>query len=202
MYRILLFVTFFSMLHWTTEPVSKKLLLVYACTDSNQILQMERIRALQQLAKENNFTLDTALIGSQFSEKNLKKYDALVFINSVNQILNNYQRNQLERYMQAGGGLLQISLPPPSDTDWPWYTRLQEAGLKAQYVKSFQVADKKQLKYWHTAFDGGLYSQITLTSNNQPFPDSDWFEFLPQELDYVTTHPPLDYRKVITRKVP
>jgi hypothetical protein len=200
MYRILLVLTFFCLLHPVSVP--KKLLLVYAPNELNPALHTERIQALQQLAKANNFTLDTARLGSQFSERNLKKYDALVFINPANELLNDQQRHELERYIQAGGGLLQISLPSPAETDWPWYTRLQEAGLKAQYVKSFQVPDKDQLRYWRTAFDGGFYSQITLTNEKQSFPDSDWFEFLPAELDYVTNHPSLDYKKATTPKIP
>ena len=202
MYRILLFLAFFSALQRTTESVPKKLLLVYAPNTSTPTLPTKHIQALQKLAKENNFTLDTARISSPFSEKNLKKYAALVFINPANTLLHYQQRPELERYMQAGGGLLQISLPPPAETDWPWYTRLQEAGLKAQYVKSFQVPDKNQLKYWHTPFDGGFYSQVTLTDEKQAFPDSDWFEFLPSELDYITNHPPLDYKKATTQKTP
>ncbi|RDC64951.1 ThuA domain-containing protein [Adhaeribacter pallidiroseus] len=202
MYRILLFLTFFSVLQWKPAPIPKKVLLVYDQTFSNQIPHIDRIQAIQKLAKENNFILDTIRINAKFSEKYLKKYAALIFINPINEHLNYQQRNQLERYLQAGGGLLQISLPPASDSDWPWYTRLQEAGLKAQYVKSFQVADKDQLKYWRTAFDGGLYSQITLTNNSQSFPDSNWFEFLPDELDFVTNHPPLNYQKATLQEIP
>lgn len=202
MYRILLALTFFSVLQWTMEPVAKKLLLVYNPNASNPTLQIEYIQALQKLAKENNFILDTARINAPFSEKNLKKYAALVFLQPASDLLNHRQRSELERYMQAGGGLLQISLPPPTEADWPWYTRLQEAGLKAQYVKSFQVPDKDQLRYWRTAFDGGFYSQITLTSEKQVFPDSDWFAFLPAELHYVTNHPSLDYKKATTQKIP
>ncbi len=202
MYRILIFLAFFSFLQTVSEPVPKKLLLVYTKNDSNPTLQARRIQVLKQLAKENSFLLDTIRVNHKFSEQYLKKYDALIFINAAPELLNYRQRHELERYIQAGGGLLQISLPLPSDTDWPWYTRLQEAGLKAQYVKSFQVPDKKQLKYWRTAFEGGYYSQITLINEKQSFPDSDWFEFLPQELDYVTNHPPLAYRKASAQKIP
>ncbi len=200
MYRILLCLFFLSVLQLVPGP--KKLLLVYAPNELNPTLQTKHIQALQQLAKENNFTLNTARIGSPFTEKNLKKYDALVFLNPANELLNTHQRPDLERYIQAGGGLLQISLSPPPDTNWPWYTRLQEAGLKAKYVKSFQVPDKDQLRYWHTAFDGGFYSQITLTDEKQSFLDSDWFEFLPDELNYVTNHPPLNYRQATTPNIP
>ncbi|PSR54764.1 hypothetical protein AHMF7605_15250 [Adhaeribacter arboris] len=202
MYRILIFLSFFSLLQTVTKPAPKKLLLVYAKNESDPTLSIARIQALQKVAKENKYTLDTTQINAKFSEQYLKKYSALVFINPANRLLNYRQRTELERYIQAGGGLLQISLPPPSETDWPWYTRLQEAGLKVQYVKSFQVPDKNQLKYWRTPFDGGFYSQITLTDEKQSFPDSEWFELLPDEWSYITNHPELDYRKATTKKVP
>jgi len=188
MYRILLVLSFFTFLRLGPVQAPKKLLLFYAKNRAEPSLFAERIQALERLARENNFVLDTARIGSKFSESNLQKYEALIFLNPAPELLDNRQRGELERYIQAGGGLLQISMPPATEPHWPWYTRLQEAGLKAQYVKNFQVEDKSQLKYWRTTFDGGFYSQITLSSDKQSFQDSDWFQNLPDELTFLTYH--------------
>lgn len=183
MHRLLLYLFFpaiFSFF-WPGSPVPapKKLLLIYSAPPADRALLAERINALKQLAAANNFTLDTTQPGRTFAERKSGKYDALVFINPAAEVLNFRQRSELERYVQAGGGFLQITPPPAAVFDWPWYTKLQEAGLKAQYVKSFQVNDKTQLRHWRTAFDGGVYSQLTLTDEKQPFSDSELAAALP-----------------------
>lgn len=184
------------------QPEHKKLLLVYAGNKVDRTLATDRFKSLQELANENNFTLDSVRLGSGITERKLQKYDALIFIIPLNEISDIRQRHTLERYVQAGGGLLQISPPPAPESDWLWYIRLQEAGLKAQYVKSFQVADKDQLKHWHTAFDGGLFSQLTLQHTNQLIKDSDIYSMLPDEIRYITNHPALDYKRVTTVETP
>src|ERR1700750_2313811 len=53
-----------------------------------------------KLGKENHFVVDTTSDSTKITESNLKKYAALVFLNTTGRLLNNYQQADLQRYIQ------------------------------------------------------------------------------------------------------
>ncbi|RYE16168.1 MAG: ThuA domain-containing protein, partial [Sphingobacteriales bacterium] len=57
------------------------------------------IKAIMQLAAENNFDVDTTTNAELFTEDVLKKYSAVIFLNTTGDVLNNYQEADFERYI-------------------------------------------------------------------------------------------------------
>jgi cytochrome c len=57
-------------------------------------------------------------------EDNLKKFDAVVFLNTTGDILNPIQQADFERYIQAGGGFVGIHAAADCEYEWPWYNKL------------------------------------------------------------------------------
>src|SRR5918998_4767892 len=85
------------------------------------------IAALRKLAQENGFTVEATEDAAAFSEKNLRRFNAVVFLSTTGDVLNPRQQDAFERYIQAGGGWVGIHSATDTEYDWPWYGRLAGA---------------------------------------------------------------------------
>jgi cytochrome c len=83
--------------------------------------------ALAKMAKEKGFAVSFTEDASQFTELNLRRFNAVVFLNTTGDVLNNEQQNVFERYIQAGGGYVGIHAATDTEYEWPWYGRLAGA---------------------------------------------------------------------------
>jgi cytochrome c len=83
--------------------------------------------ALGKMAKDKGFSVSFTEDSEQFKEVNLKKFNAVVFLNTTGDILNNDQQNAFERYIQAGGGYVGIHAATDTEYEWPWYNQLAGA---------------------------------------------------------------------------
>jgi cytochrome c len=82
------------------------------------------IAAIQKLGKENGFEVDTTKDAGMFTDNQLKKYSAVVFLSTTKNVLNADQQVAFERYIQAGGGYAGIHAAADTEYEWPWYNRL------------------------------------------------------------------------------
>lgn len=82
------------------------------------------VPAIIKLGAEHNFTVDTTSDANYIKESNLSKYAAVVFLNTTGPLLTAEGRNDMERYMQAGGGFVGIHAAADAEYDWHWYGRL------------------------------------------------------------------------------
>lgn len=82
------------------------------------------IEAIQKLAAENKFAVDTTTNSALFTLDNLKKYSAVIFLNTSGTLLNEEQKKNFERYVQAGGGFVGVHGAAASEYEWKWYGRL------------------------------------------------------------------------------
>ena len=80
--------------------------------------------ALSELGKTNGFRVDTTDDASVFTESQLKRYRAVVFLNTTGNVLNGDQQVAFERYIQAGGGFVGIHAAADTEYGWPWYNKL------------------------------------------------------------------------------
>ena len=80
------------------------------------------VTAIKKLGAENHFGVDVSEQPADFTDANLKKYKALIFDNTNNEILENEgQKAALQRYLKAGGGFVGIHSASGSMRDWPWF---------------------------------------------------------------------------------
>ncbi|MGV3640556.1 MAG: ThuA domain-containing protein [Adhaeribacter sp.] len=82
------------------------------------------LAALQKLGQDNNFRVDTTKNAAYFTEDSLKNYQAVVFLSTTMNVLNDRQQVAFERYIQAGGGFAGIHAAADTEYDWPWYNKL------------------------------------------------------------------------------
>lgn len=84
----------------------------------------EGIAAIQKLGSENNFDVDTTTDPQMFNDSTLKKYSAVIFLNTTGDVLDYRQEAAFERYIQAGGGFVGVHSATDTEYDWGWYGRL------------------------------------------------------------------------------
>ncbi|HUC39931.1 MAG TPA: ThuA domain-containing protein [Gemmatimonadales bacterium] len=85
------------------------------------------IAAIRKLGQENGFAVDATEDASAFTQKNLARYSAVVFLSTTGDVLNPAQQDVFERYIQAGGGYVGVHSATDTEYDWPWYGRLAGA---------------------------------------------------------------------------
>jgi len=89
------------------------------------------IAALRKLCYENGIAMDTSEEGADFNAQNLKRYAAVVFLNTTGDVLNPNQETDFERYIQAGGGYMGVHSATDTEYGWHWY-----GGLAGAYFSS------------------------------------------------------------------
>lgn len=89
------------------------------------------IAAIQKLGAENGFQVDTTKDASWFTADNLKKYRAIVFLSTTQDVLNDEQQSAMEKYIQDGGGFVGVHAAADTEYAWPWYNKLVGAYFKS-----------------------------------------------------------------------
>ena len=110
------------------------------------------VQAIFKLGSENNFDVDSSSDAALFQEDSLKKYSAVIFLNTTGNLLNQYQRNDFERYIQAGGGYAGVHAATDANYDWGWYGRLAGGyfnGHPEQQEATIKVADSTDMSTKH-----------------------------------------------------
>jgi cytochrome c len=89
------------------------------------------IKAIEKIGAEANFAVVASEDGSLFSDASLAAFQAVIFLNTTGDILDQEQQVALERYIQAGGGFVGIHAAAdtewkrvPGGSYWAWYQRL------------------------------------------------------------------------------
>lgn len=82
------------------------------------------LAAIQKLGQQHHFQVDTTEDAAQFTEENLKRYQAVIFLNTTGDVLNGEQQNDFERFIQAGGGFVGVHAAADTEYNWAWYGKL------------------------------------------------------------------------------
>jgi len=85
------------------------------------------ITAIRLLGKQNGFDADTTTNAAQFTYRNLKKYDAVIFLNTTGDVLNEAQQLEFQKYIRSGKGFVGVHAATDTEFDWPWYGQLAGA---------------------------------------------------------------------------
>ncbi len=108
--------------------------------------------AMLKMGNENNWKVDTTEDATAFREENLKKYAAVIFLNTTENILNYHQETSFERYLQAGGGFVGIHAATDTEYDWIWYSKLVGAQFESHpeiQAAKLNVVDNDHLSTKH-----------------------------------------------------
>lgn len=120
-------------------------LLLAGCSGSRRVVEMEGrfqvlvfsktngyrhdvipdgIAAIQRLGEEHNFKVEATEDSTVFTLESLSRYDAVIFLNTSGDILNEEQQQAFEHFIRAGGGFAGIHGATATEYEWPWYGEL------------------------------------------------------------------------------
>lgn len=108
--------------------------------------------AIQKLGAENKFGVDTTTDSEKFNLENLKKYKAVIFLNTTGDVLNDSQQDAFEKYIKGGGGFMGIHAATDCEYDWPWYGNLVGAYFgyhPTQQVATLNIVDQNNIATKH-----------------------------------------------------
>lgn len=84
----------------------------------------DAIVALRKLAAEKAVTADFSEDAAVFTDASLARYNAIVFLLTSGDILNDEQQAAFERYIRAGGGYAGVHSATDTEYKWSWYGKL------------------------------------------------------------------------------
>ncbi|MDV6011313.1 ThuA domain-containing protein [Haloechinothrix sp. LS1_15] len=177
------------------------------------------IAAIEELGAEHGFGVDATEDPEVFSQRQLRDYAAVIFLNTTGTVLDTEgQRGALESYIRAGGGYVGVHSASDTEYEWPFYERLVGAYFHTHPVQQFARFDNEvpdhpatgHLPERFTVFDE-FYSfrhnprpdvRVLLTIDERtylPFPNTSHLpfdadgefneDFLPGESGYMGDHP-------------
>jgi type 1 glutamine amidotransferase len=82
------------------------------------------IEAIKELGRQNNFIVDATEDSTAFTDENLGQYKAIVFLSTTGDVLNDAQKQSMEKYIHGGGGYVGIHSASDTEYHWPWYEKL------------------------------------------------------------------------------
>jgi cytochrome c len=90
------------------------------------------IAAFEKMAKEQQFSVVATEDAAVFTDAELSQFNAIVFLNTTLNVLDENQELAMERYIQAGGGFVGIHAAADTEWegDWFWYRNLVGAVFK------------------------------------------------------------------------
>jgi PKD repeat protein len=107
------------------DPAARFNVLVFSKTAAFRHSNIdEGITAIRLLGDQQNFTVDAIEDASLFTDAFLSRYDAVVWLSTTGDVLNDAQQAAFERYIQAGGGYVGVHSAADTEYTWPWYGQM------------------------------------------------------------------------------
>lgn len=85
---------------------------------------MAAMNAIRDAAAQRHIEVDTTTDVQYLSEDSLQRYGAVVFIHLPPDALDTKHQNDVERFFQAGGGMVSIHTSACTPYQWPWFNEL------------------------------------------------------------------------------
>ncbi|MEU6489170.1 ThuA domain-containing protein [Streptomyces sp. NPDC046984] len=98
------------------------------------------VAAVQQLGETSGFAVDATEDAGAFTSKNLKRYDAVVFLSTTGDVLDSTQQSAFEGYIRHGGAYVGIHAAADTEYDWEFY-----GGLAGAYFQSHPAIQQAEV---------------------------------------------------------
>ncbi|MGZ5190451.1 MAG: ThuA domain-containing protein [Flavisolibacter sp.] len=79
------------------------------------------IAAIKKIGEQEGFIVDTTRDSTKFTKDNLKKYAAIIFLNTTGNVLGTAEEKEFENYIKKGGGFVGIHSATDTEYGWEWY---------------------------------------------------------------------------------
>ncbi|HYG39577.1 MAG TPA: PQQ-dependent sugar dehydrogenase [Cytophagales bacterium] len=179
---VIIFIGIIGITSFSFQNSSKKIL-VYDAAQNNENDYLDLVKKAA-----SDLKLEVEVVGEIefFKEESLKNYAGIVCLSAPFESLDYVQQNDLERYVQAGGGLVILAAAADSIVNWPWYNKL---------VKDWATAKSPVEK----EYDGGSFYFANLGTGTTPKSAQ---KTISKGLKFTAGKADLNYNKATTHKVP
>ncbi|MEM6841985.1 MAG: PQQ-dependent sugar dehydrogenase [Bacteroidota bacterium] len=172
------------------------------------------ISILQQLGESHNFKVDTTSLFNQVTEEQLQQYSAVLLLGFPTDTLSVRVQTNIERLVQAGGGLVAINAPIQAKYTWPWYENVlksqpeiienpeyQQTPVELTSVsnKSESASGSKQIK---RPYDGGQFFYLGGQSVSTGLESDKLQAQIAEGIEYAIGENSLDYEEARSLPVP
>jgi cytochrome c len=89
------------------------------------------LQTIRELGARHGFAVDATEDASAFSNVNLARYEAVVFLMTTGDVLDTRQQLAFQRFIRAGGGFAGVHSAADTEYNWAWY-----GGLLGAYFRS------------------------------------------------------------------
>ncbi|MDD9892073.1 MAG: ThuA domain-containing protein [Gammaproteobacteria bacterium] len=79
---------------------------------------------LQDLASANDFEVTLSEDPNDFTTNNLSQFEAVFFLNTTSNVLNDEQQTAFESFIRSGGAFVGVHSAADTEHDWPFYGEL------------------------------------------------------------------------------
>ncbi len=122
--KLIPFAVMFGILAWIYPFPATNILVLTASSGYQHNSTAEGIAALERLGKQHGYYVESTDNTDDLTEENLKQYQAVIFLNTSGDLLDNEQEIDLRRFIQAGGGFVGIHSAINTEPDWDWYAQM------------------------------------------------------------------------------
>lgn len=117
------------------------------------------VTAIQNLGQQNNFAVDATEDDTQFTDTNLARYAAVIFLSTTGDpVVTQAEKDAFQRYVQHGGGFVGIHAASDSGYSWAWYGQLVGAYFRQHPAQQNAVVRIEDPNHPSTQ---GLPAQLT-----------------------------------------
>ena len=81
-------------------------------------------RSIRELGLEAGFAVEHTEDPARFTDANLSRFAAVVFLSNTQKVLDSTGRAAFQRFVRGGGGYVGIHASSNAELDWPWYGEL------------------------------------------------------------------------------
>lgn len=139
MNKFFIFLFFFFAVSMTA--IAQKRVLIFSKTQGFRHSSIEKgAQVLKQLLYKEKIASDHSEDAALFTDQGLKKYDAVIFLSTTGNILDDTQQDAFVRYIQSGKGFVGIHAATDTEYDWPWYN-----GLVGAYFTSHPAVQQAKI---------------------------------------------------------
>ncbi|RXZ82311.1 carbohydrate-binding protein [Paenibacillaceae bacterium] len=112
------------------QPESYKVLLFSKTAGFRHESISAGIEAIRSLGVDNYIEVDATEDAAVFTDDNLAQYEAVIFLSTTGDILNEAEKSAFEHYIRSGKGYVGIHSASDTEYNWPWYGELVGAYFK------------------------------------------------------------------------
>lgn len=158
----------------------KKLLLFAQITEDNRESVGDVKAHIEKLGEEQGFSTVLTEELDHFSQDALEQYASVIFLYTSGEVLDDVQRADLERFVQAGGGLLGLEAEPEVENEWAWYSEHMNKESSQLIIPSEGLAEQLNLSIGENRLNYQLAKTQRVPPENR---------FIKEVLDFNLTEP-------------